>query len=227
VTTRKLKEELNWLARMAHEDDLVVIFLATHGTSRTDDTAEVNYIVTSDTELQPADSLFATAMPMVELSDIVRSRIKGRRTVIFLDTCHSGAATTSLKERATADFAPSAATLERIREGVGRAILASSKEDQFSYEGSPFQNGYFTHFLLEALRQNNGLNTIQQVYAYVRDQLSNAVAARSQGQRGMALEGKSVAETRQPAQTPVLSSGELGAEIVIGGLPASAQSTPQ
>jgi hypothetical protein len=43
----------------------------------------------------------------------------------------------------------------------------------------------------------------------------------------MALEGKSVAETRQPAQTPVLSSGELGAEIVIGGLPASAQSTPQ
>ena len=227
VTTRKLKEELNWLARMAHEDDLVVIFLATHGTSRTDDTAEVNYIVTSDTELQPADSLFATAMPMVELSDIVRSRIKGRRTAIFLDTCHSGAATTSLKERATADFAPSAATLERIRQGVGRAILASSKEDQFSYEGSPFQNGYFTHFLLEALRQNNGLNTIQQVYAYVRDQLSNAVAARSQGQRGMSLEGKSLAETRQAAQTPVLSSGELGAEIVIGSLPASAQSIPQ
>ena len=165
MTTRKFKEELNWISRMAQEDDLVVIFLASHGTSRRDDNAEVNYIVTSDTDLQSQDSLFATAMPMVELSDIVRTRIKARRTAIILDTCHSGAAATQLKDRATgmADFTPSAGALDRIRQGVGRAILTSSQEDQVSYEGPPFQNGYFTHFLIEALRQNQGMDTIQQV----------------------------------------------------------------
>jgi hypothetical protein len=225
VTTRKLKEELNWLARMAHEDDLVVIFLATHGTSRQSDTAEVNYIVTSDTEFQAMDSLFATAMAMVELSDIVRTRIKARRTAIFLDTCHSGAAVTPLKERATgfADSAPSAATLDRIRQGVGRAILASSLEDQFSYEGPPFQNGYFTHFLLEALRQNNGMNTIQQLYVYVKDQLPKAIAEQGGPQRGVKTATAPGSPSRQATQTPVLSSSELGAEIVLGAPPASEQ----
>jgi hypothetical protein len=45
VPTRRFKEELNWLARSAQEEDLVVIFVATHGTSRKDDTAGVHYIV--------------------------------------------------------------------------------------------------------------------------------------------------------------------------------------
>ena len=224
VSTRRFKEELNWLARSAQEDDLVVIFVATHGTSRKDDTAEVNYIVTSDTDLSSQDSLFGSALAMVELSDIVRTRIKARRTVILLDTCHSGGATTATKERATglADFAPSSAVLDRIRQGVGRAILTSSQEEQFSYEGAPFQNGYFTHFLLEALRQNNGMNTIQQDYDYVKDQLPRAVAARVQASRGVHPKNDSPAEASQAAtQVPALSSSELGGDIVLGAPAAS------
>jgi uncharacterized caspase-like protein len=219
VSTRRFKEELNWLARSAQEDDLVVIFVATHGTSRKDDTAEVNYIVTSDTDLTSQDSLFGTALAMVELSDIVRTRIKARRTVILLDTCHSAGALAASKERATglADFAPSSATLDRIRQGVGRAILTSSQEEQFSYEGAPFQNGYFTHFLLEALRQNNGMNTIRQDYNYVKDELPKAVAARIQVSRGVQLKNDSPAAASQPAtQVPALSSGELGGDIILG-----------
>jgi hypothetical protein len=219
VSTRRFKEELNWLARSAEENDLVVIFVATHGTSRKDDTAEVNYIVTSDTDLTSQDSLFGSALAMVELSDIVRTRIKARRTVILLDTCHSAGAMAASKERATglADFAPSGEALDRIRQGVGRAILTSSQEEQFSYEGAPFQNGYFTHFLLEALRQNNGMNTIQQDYDYVRDQLPKAVAARAQSSRGVHLKDDSPSATSQVAtQVPALSSSELGGEIVLG-----------
>src|ERR1700733_3343527 len=120
VSTRRFKEELNWLARSAQEDDLGGIFVATHGPSRKDETAEVNYIVTSDTDLSSQDSLFGSALAMVELSDIVRTRLKARRTVILLDPCHSGGAMAATKERATglADFAPSGAVLDRIRQGV-------------------------------------------------------------------------------------------------------------
>jgi hypothetical protein len=219
VPTRRFKEELNWLARSAQEDDLVVIFVATHGTSRKDDTAEVNYIVTSDTDLTSQDTLFGSALAMVELSDIVRTRIKARRTVILLDTCHSGGAMAASKERATglADSAPSSDALDRIRQGVGRAILTSSQEEQLSYEGAPFQNGYFTHFLLEALRQNNGMNTIQQDYDYVKDQLPRAVAARMQASRGVRLKNDSPVATSEPAtQVPALSSSELGGGIILG-----------
>jgi len=223
VSTRRFKEELNWLARSAQENDLVVIFVATHGTSRKDDTAEVNYIVTSDTDLTSQDTLFGSALAMVELSDIVRTRIKARRTVILLDTCHSGGATSASKERATglADSAPSNVTLDRIRQGVGRAILTSSQEDQFSYEGAPFQNGYFTHFLVEALRQNNGMNTIQQEYDYVKDQLPKAAAARSQISRGVHVKSDSPTALSSATQVPALSSSELGGEIVLGVPPAS------
>jgi uncharacterized caspase-like protein len=224
VPTRRFKEELNWLARSAGEDDLVVIFVATHGTSRKDDTAEVNYIVTSDTDLSSQDSLFGSALAMVELSDIVRTRIKARRTVLLLDTCHSGGALAATKERATglADFAPSSQALDRIRQGVGRAILTSSQEEQFSYEGAPFQNGYFTHFLLEALHQNNGMNTVQQDYDYVKDQLPKAVAARIQNSRGVHLKNDSpIPASPAATQVPALSSSELGGDIILGAPPES------
>ncbi len=227
VTTRKLKEELNWLARMAQEDDLAVIFLATHGTSRSEDTAEVNYVVTSDTALESQDSLFATAMAMVEISDIVRTRIRARRTAIILDTCHSGAATIASKERAAGltDSSPSSAVLERIQQGVGRAILTSSEENQVSYEGPPFQNGYFTHFLIEALRQNNGVNTIQQIYAYVKQQVPAAVLAITSSGRGTGVTHRPGQPSRsgQAGQTPVLSTSKFGTEIVIGAAPNSGQ----
>jgi uncharacterized caspase-like protein len=222
ITMRKLKEELNWLSRMAGEDDLVVIFLATHGTSRSDDNADVNYIVTSDTDRQSQDSMFGSAMGMAELSDIVRTRIKARRTVILLDTCHSAGATAALKDRASgADFSPSPASLERIRQGVGRAILTSSQEKEVSFEGAPFENGYFTHFLIEALHENNGMDTIEQLYTYVKEKLPQAVATRSQASRGVRVNsGAAATSPEQTTQTPVLSSSQLGEGIVLGA-PAS------
>jgi uncharacterized caspase-like protein len=161
---------------------------------------------------------------MVDLSDIVRTRIRARRTVILLDTCHSAGALAAKTDRATglAEFAPSGDALDRIRQGVGRAILTSSQEDQLSYEGAPFQNGYFTHFLLEALRQNNGMNTIQQDYDYVKDQLPKAVAARTLGSRGVHLKNDAPAVGTPPAtQVPAISSSALGGDIVLGAPVAS------
>ncbi len=194
VTAKELKIELNWLARSAQPDDLVVIFLSSHGTPRNRDTAEVNYIATSDTETEPEDNLFATAFPMVEISDVVRTRIKAQRTVIFLDTCHSGAA---VRDAAASDKA-----LDRIRQGVGRAIVTSSAPEEQSYEGKPFDNGYFTHFLLEALRKSKGNDSIEQVYESVKQNVAKA------------------AGSIQRKQTPVLSKSERGQEIVIGATAA-------
>jgi hypothetical protein len=213
ATTRKIKMELNWLARSAKPDDLVVVFLASHGSPRSRDIAGVNYIITSDTELgdpdKDPDSLFATALPMVDLSDIVRGRIQARRTAIFLDTCHSGAAAGGGAARAFRDGNASGEALDRIRQGVGRVIITSSTEKEKSWESQTFHNGYFTHYLIEALRRDKGLAPVDKVYAYVRDNVTQKVAA----------------EVRA-YQTPVLSRSERGAEgIVIGVVPTGGATT--
>jgi hypothetical protein len=230
VTTRKLKEELNWLARSAEPDDLVVIFVASHGTSRSQDTADLNYVVTSDTDLKDQDSLFGTAMGMAELSDVVRTRIRARRTVILLDTCHSGAAGVANRERAldVSESAPSSAVLERIGMGVGRAIVSSSSENQNSYEGAPFQNGYFTHFLMENLRKDGGMDTVQQLFATMKDQVSKAAGARGQSHatlnRGFDGGDTAAKPSADLGQTPVLTTSDIGGDIVLGAPVAGASS---
>lgn len=80
----KLNGKLAWsqeqlAGAQCRQDDLVVVFLSSHGSPREKDTAwGVNYVITSDTDVKDADSLFATAMPMVELADVVRTRIRAR-----------------------------------------------------------------------------------------------------------------------------------------------------
>jgi len=208
ATTRKIKMELNWLARSAKPDDLVVVFLASHGSPRSRDIAGVNYIITSDTQLgdpnKDPDSLFATALPMVDLSDIVRSRIQARRTAIFLDTCHSGAA--AAKTGTGAGFGDASASreaLDRIRQGVGRAIIASSGVAESSYENDDTRNGYFTYFLINALRQSKGLDPIDKIYDYIRVQVSKSVMTRF-----------------KLPQNPALSLSDQSVDIVLGAKPA-------
>ena len=195
ATTKRIKEELNWLARSASRGDLVVIYLSSHGSPRQADLAGVNYIYTADTDVTDQDTLFATALPMVDVVDVVRTRIQARRAVVFLDTCHSGAALTAgLKSSSV-----TASTLDRFIEGVGRVIIASSEADQESYESKSIHNGFFTYNLLRALKQDNGLDNIDMVYSFVREQVSKQVMAEKHKQ-----------------QTPVMSKGTQAAEIVIG-----------
>ena len=94
----KNQRKLNWIARHAQPNDLVVIYIATHGTPRSVDSAGgANYVVTYDTETYKSgnfdeDTMYATAYPIVELANAVATRMKALRTVVFLDTCYIAAA---------------------------------------------------------------------------------------------------------------------------------------
>lgn len=202
ATTKEIKAGLNWLARSAQPDDLVVVFIASHGSPREMDTRNVNYIVTTDTEIGSQDQLFATALAMVEITGVIRSRIQARRTLVLLDTCHSGAAAGGRGLRLTAEIGESSVgseTLDIIRQGFGRAIITSSQAGQQSYESDDVKNGYFTYYLVQALRNSQGKDSIDKVYNYVRDQVSSSVSAKFRAQ-----------------QTPVLSQSDSGAEIILG-----------
>jgi len=182
ATTKNIKMQLNWLARSAGPDDLVVVYVATHGSSRDLDTVGVNYIITHDTEIGAnidPDSLYATALPMVEISNAIATRVKAQKAAIFLDTCYSGNATvkdTKLIAPGIKNSAPSAATLDHIKQGSGRMVFAASGTEQESLESDTLKHGFFTYYLVQALRQEGGSAPLSQIFDYTEKHVSERVA---------------------------------------------------
>jgi uncharacterized caspase-like protein len=186
ATTKNIKEGLNWIARHAGTSDLVVIYVATHGTPRTMDTAGgANYLVTYDTQVYNGgnfdeDAMFATAYPMVELADSVASRMKALRTAIILDTCYSGGSIRTASSGAgdaLTNKGPSDKMLERMSQGTGRIVLSASQVNEESLESPALRHGYFTYFLLQVLKSGKGVTPLSQVYASVAQQVSARVSA--------------------------------------------------
>lgn len=183
ATTRNIKEELNWIARHAAADDLVVIYVATHGTPRTIDSAGgANYLVTYDTAISgPAglneDSLYATAYPMVELANAVATRMKSLRTAVILDTCYSAGSINGNPSSAhIASAAPSDQMLTHMTQGTGRIVLAASSANEPSLESPELKHGYFTYYFLQALQNGKGHTPLSQVFASVAQQVSQRVS---------------------------------------------------
>lgn len=199
ATLYNVKTELERLAKMATKDDLVVLYVSSHGSPEDLDTAGVNYIVTHDTEV---NNLYPTAYRMDDLLDDIGIRIKAERVVAFLDTCFSGgtfrelpsgwvASSRSLQSesgvvasrlearlmrdsRALVVDDGSADNKDRMPQGVGRVIIVSSEQAERSWEDDRIQHGYFTYFLLEALARQGPLS-VDDLYAHLRLRVPEAV----------------------------------------------------
>ena len=202
ATTKNIKEELNWIARHAEPNDLVLIYVATHGTPRTlDSVGGANYLVTYDTEISSGsgfseDVLYATAYPMVDLANAVATRMKSLRTAVILDTCYSGGSikTDSASGARIASSAPSDQMLKHMTDGTGRIVLAASAVNEESLESPDLKHGYFTYFLLQALQKGKGRTPLSQVFASVAQQVSQSVST----------------------QHPVMSRSSADADFAIG-----------
>ncbi len=171
ATTVNIRAGLNWLARSANENDLALIYIATHGTARDQDAAGVNYMVTFDTDVKTEDGLYSTAIPLVEISNVVRTRLRALRAWIILDTCHSEGA---LAQTVTVPASISPTMVDRIREGTGRVVLGASQAAESSYESPKYAHGLFTYYLLQAMKTKS---TIEQLFDYVKTHVEQDAAA--------------------------------------------------
>jgi uncharacterized caspase-like protein len=217
ATTKNIKEGLNWIARRAGPNDLVVIYVATHGTPRTMDTAGgANYLVTYDTEVDKdgsfdEDAMFATAYPMVELANAVATRMKALRTAVILDTCYSGGSMQGAAPAAgaLANKGASSQMLNRMAEGTGRIILSAAQVDEESLESPALEHGYFTYFLLQALKSGKGQTPLSQLYSTVAQEVSARVSADGSHQH------------------PVISKSSADADFALGAPGAAPETAGQ
>ena len=182
ATTKNIKMQLNWLARSAGPDDVVVVYVATHGSSRDLDTVGVNYIITHDTEIGAnidPDSLYATALPMVDISNAIATRVKAQKAAIFLDTCYSGNAAVQESKLIApgiknASLSPDA--IAHITQGSGRMVFAAAGTDQESLESDTLKHGFFTYYLVQALQQEGASTPLSKIFDYTEQHVSQTVA---------------------------------------------------
>jgi uncharacterized caspase-like protein len=169
ATQRRILSELGnkWLPHVANPDDLVVIFLSTHGSGSELDIGGQNYLVAYDTDI---DDLYTTAIPMQRLAHDIRSRVHCDRVVIFLDACHSGAT-----ENGGKGLIRTGVDANELSTGSGQLVIASSKEDQISWESKKSANGVFTAVLLDTLKKQGDSTTIGKLFDSLKDNVQDIV----------------------------------------------------
>jgi Caspase domain len=152
ATLANLTKALRTFLKRPAEDDLVVLFVACHG-SRDRDRPDNLYLLPHDTD--PED-ISGTALPMREVELALQETLLSRRVVILADTCHSGglggafAGIRGAHDDA-ADLNTYLGALSTSRGGV--SLMTSAMAAESSLEGKQWGDGHgvFTHFLLEGL----------------------------------------------------------------------------
>ena len=197
ATTAKIQEAFGDLRSKAKADDLVLVYLSSHGRPRNLDPTGLSYVITNDTDFSSPGRFFATALKMVELAELGRF-VLARDYVLLLDTCFSGAAragvTGMIVPPNTAGFDP----LQGLDGAGNRVVISASRADEESYEDSESKHGYFTRFLLEALRKDGSSLALSGIFDYLQSHVSEQVGK---------LDGRQ--------QHPVMQSFGQGQEIIL------------
>lgn len=214
ATRKKILTEIDNLAKTTGADDMVVIYIASHGSPQDIDSAGVSYIVAHDSEV---DNLYATSFKMEDLLNDIERRIPAQRVVAFLDTCYSGA---TFKEtppgwKASATrgltIAPYGVPLEgklrngrgvkvnpakpgtaakpgtgRREQGIGRVIIASCRQNEKAWESDEIRHGYFTYYLIESLKQPIAIS-IEKLFNDVKAKVSEAVKREQKAEQNPAM----------------------------------------
>lgn len=171
ATRQAIVENLGdkWLKRLANPDDLVVIYISTHGSSAKAEAGSANFIIPHDGNL---DNLVFNGIPMQWLTAGIKDMVHCNRVVLLMDVCHGGAIADGGKgiRRSEIELEP-----QKLVTGEGQIVVASSQADQISWESKQYPNGVFTHRLLEGLRKNGDKTTIKDAYSYMRERVTEEV----------------------------------------------------
>jgi hypothetical protein len=203
ATKERVMAELGdkWLPRLAHPNDLVMIFLSTHGSPSQADIEGLNYLVMYNTD---PGSLYATGLPLEDLASAVKHRVHSNRIVLIIDACHSGAANPAkgLIRRGNFDS-------NFLAQGTGQLIICSSEPNQVSWESRRYQNGVFTRQLIEALRSRSGKISLEKAFEKLKESVQSEVL-----------------QDRGELQTAVLKNRWQGSDLIISDPPTRPRAIP-
>jgi tetratricopeptide (TPR) repeat protein len=154
----------SWLPKVVDPDDLVVIYIGSHGSSSKFDIVGVNYIITHDS--MPG-SFYSTAISTQDFVRFVRTRVPAKNIVLILDTCYSGSA----KLDNTGKVVLGGVDSDELYRGSGQIVVTSSSANQPSFESPKYKSGIFTHHFLNGLKINGKQTSLVEAFNYTRDKV--------------------------------------------------------
>ncbi|MBX9690238.1 MAG: caspase family protein [Candidatus Obscuribacterales bacterium] len=193
----------SWLCRAAGPEDLVVIFISSHGSAPDSDSEGTNYLLASDSD---PDDLFSSGIDMQALAKMIKARVHSNRVVFVLDTCYSGAASKGSKgllRKANVDA-------DKFSQSSGQIVLASSLANQISWESADHKNSVFTRCLIDGLQIKSEATTLNEAFAFLKDKVETIVL-----------------QERGELQNPVLKGAQAAATICLAAKVTEARSAPE
>lgn len=176
ATGEALRTALATLASRSDTASNVFVYLSCHGGRIESGPHAGEYILPADVDYASNARMAGTAISGTELTEALRA-IEARKLTIVFDCCHSGGigqpkdATTAAVKSGLSDR-----YYDQLKQGRGRAILASSRSDELSWILDGAENSVFTGHLLGAMRGGapgpGGLIRIFDVFDYVQPRVT-------------------------------------------------------
>jgi tetratricopeptide (TPR) repeat protein len=160
----------SWLPRVSHAEDLVFLFISSHGTPAYLDMGVLNSVVTYDTSL---NHLFTTSLPMQSIVRMLGTKLPQRHALVVLDTCYAGGlGAPGSSARSIANVDP-----DMLLNSSRQLLVSSSGPHERSWESKRYQNSIFTRQLIDSLVRERQRNELRSVFPTIRDRVSSEVSS--------------------------------------------------
>ena len=178
ATLANIRDALDFVVKSSGPNDTVVIFFSGHGALLSEPDGPVSAILPIDSDGRTLDS---TSLSEAEFSAALR-RISARRLVVLIDACYSAGAG-SFKAQESAKLQAlrfSEKSLDRLAQGTGRVLMASSRASEISLVLRGARNSVFTQHLLEILRgqgrtSGDGVIRVFDIFNHVSEMVKRTV----------------------------------------------------
>jgi hypothetical protein len=173
ATQANLRQALSTLAQRSNKESSVLLYISSHG-------GQVEFGPHAGEYLLPVDadcsSLAQTAISGTEFTEALRA-IPAQKLVVIFDCCHAGGIGQPKDANAPVlKGGLSDSYYDRLKQGTGRVILASSRSTESSYVIPGADNSLFTQHLLAGLQggiaSDDGLIRIFDLYEYIQPKVT-------------------------------------------------------
>ncbi|AGA08859.1 caspase family protein [Sinorhizobium meliloti] len=180
ATLAGIRKALAELAADAKPHDTVAIFFSGHGARFGLGDSATSALIPYDCRRNDA---LATTLGESELSNALAA-IKASRLLVVVDACHAGGVAT-LKSDSPENFVEGfdEKSLQRLSQGTGRVVLASSRASETSLVLRGERNSVFTKAVLDGLRggapaETDGTIRIFTLFNHIAEKVRQAVPGR-------------------------------------------------
>jgi hypothetical protein len=153
-----------------------LLYISSHGGQVEFGPHAGEYLLPVDADCTSGTSLAQTAIAGTEFTEALRA-IPARKLVVLFDCCHAGGIGQPKEANAPVlKGGLSDSYYDRLKQGTGRAILASSRSTESSYVLPDASNSLFTQHLLAGLQggiaSDDGLIRIFDLFEYVQPKVT-------------------------------------------------------